>query len=173
MIRALDISPIEYPDISYSFRDTHKYILAMFENAVPIQLNLLAQRRLRNAAYLPQSGTSAANSTIIDIRPHPEKTDDTLRESIQESLDKITSDQGNEAGVGMPSLLLWDQQGLRYFEDVTYSSSYYLTNEEIGLLEKNKYKIAERIESGSMLVELGSGYVIAYFTNSSYRELMK
>lgn len=59
----------------------------------------------------------------------------------------------------MPSLLLWDEQGLRYFEDVTYSPSYYLTNEEIALLEKNKYKIAERIEPGSMLVELGSGYV--------------
>lgn len=59
----------------------------------------------------------------------------------------------------MPSLLLWNEQGLRYFEDVTYSPSYYLTNEEIGLLEKNKYQIAERIEPGSMLVELGSGYV--------------
>lgn len=57
----------------------------------------------------------------------------------------------------MPELLLWDEKGLRYFEDVTYAPSYYLTNEEIGLLEKHKYQIAEHIPSGSMLVELGSG----------------
>ncbi|KUL88788.1 hypothetical protein ZTR_03505 [Talaromyces verruculosus] len=128
----------------------------MFENILPIQLTHQAQRRLRDATSIPQTSTTAANSTIIDIRPHPEQTENTLRQSIQESLNKITSDQCNEAGV-MPSLLLWDEQGLRYFEDVTYSPSYYLTNEEIGLLEKNKYKIAERIEPGSMLVELGSG----------------
>jgi uncharacterized SAM-dependent methyltransferase len=131
----------------------------MFENILPIQLTHQAQRRLRDATSIAQTSTTAANSTIIDIRPHPEQTENTLRQSIQESLNKITSDQWSEAGVDMPSLLLWDEQGLRYFEDVTYSPSYYLTNEEIGLLEKNKYKIAERIEPGSMLVELGSGYV--------------
>ncbi|PCG89585.1 Methyltransferase, domain of unknown function DUF2260 [Penicillium occitanis (nom. inval.)] len=129
----------------------------MFENILPIQLTHQAQRRLRDATSIAQTSTTAANSTIIDIRPHPEQTENTLRQSIQESLNKITSDQWSEAGVDMPSLLLWDEQGLRYFEDVTYSPSYYLTNEEIGLLEKNKYKIAERIEPGSMLVELGSG----------------
>lgn len=127
----------------------------MFENVVPIRLTHPAQRR-RDATSIPQPSSTTANS-IIDIRPHPEKTEDTLRQSIQESLDKITSDHGTEAGVEMPSLLLWDEQGLRYFEDVTYSSSYYLTNEEIALLHKNKYKIAEQIEPGSMLVELGSG----------------
>lgn len=131
----------------------------MFENIVPIQLSHQAQRRLRDATSLSQPSTTADNSTIIDIRPHLEKTEDTLRESIQESLEKITSDQTNEAGVEMPSLLLWDEQGLRYFEDITYSPSYYLTNEEIGVLEKNKYQIAERIEPGSMLFELGSVYV--------------
>lgn len=59
----------------------------------------------------------------------------------------------------MPDLLLWDEKGLRYFEDVTYSPEYYLTNEEISILEKQKYNIARYIESGSMIVELGSGYV--------------
>ncbi|EED23489.1 conserved hypothetical protein [Talaromyces stipitatus ATCC 10500] len=127
----------------------------MFENIIPLQLTQ-SQRRLRDSKPLfPRSSTTANN--IIDIRPHPEMTDNTLRESIQESLNKITSGQDSEFYVGMPSLLLWNEQGLRYFEDVTYSPSYYLTNEEIGLLEKHKYKIAERIESGSMLVELGSG----------------
>lgn len=159
MIRTLDSFTQSILIPPFSLRHPQSTYFTMFESITPIQLTHPAQRRLRDATSLHQSTTTAASSTIIDIRLHPEKTEDTLRGSIRESLDKITGDQGNEAGVKLPSLLLWDEQGLRYFEDVTYSPSYYLTNEEIDLLEKNKYKIAERIEPGSMLVELGSGYV--------------
>ncbi|KAL4994226.1 hypothetical protein BDV10DRAFT_197702 [Aspergillus recurvatus] len=84
---------------------------------------------------------------IIDIRS--DKKDVELRESLRQS---IHSDSA-----ALPDLLLWDEQGLRYFEDVTYCPSYYLTREEIGLLEKYSLQIAARIEPGSMLVELGSG----------------
>jgi uncharacterized SAM-dependent methyltransferase len=76
----------------------------------------------------------------------PDKEDVQLKESL-------------DGEAALPDLLLWDEKGLRYFEEVTYTPSYYLTNEEIGLLERNKYQIAEHIPSGSMLVELGSGSV--------------
>ncbi|RAL14149.1 uncharacterized protein BO97DRAFT_469400 [Aspergillus homomorphus CBS 101889] len=117
--------------------------LKMFENIVTPQL------RVRQQLPPPAFGT-LATSNIIDIRA--DKGETQLRQSLQETIEAAC--HGKAA---MPDLLLWDEQGLRYFEDVTYSPSYYLTNEEIGLLEKHKYQIAERIPSGSMLVELGSG----------------
>ncbi|KAL4912435.1 hypothetical protein BDW62DRAFT_216318 [Aspergillus aurantiobrunneus] len=72
-----------------------------------------------------------------------------LRESLQKSI--------HHDSAALPDLLLWDQQGLQLFEDVTYCRSYYLTTEESSLLEKHKLQIAEHIHSGSILVELGSG----------------
>ncbi|PYH76889.1 hypothetical protein BO82DRAFT_387004 [Aspergillus uvarum CBS 121591] len=91
-----------------------------------------------------------ATSNIIDIRT--DKSETQLRQSLQDSVHAACHGQA-----AMPDLLLWDEQGLRFFEEVTFSPAYYLTNEEIGLLEKHKYQIAEHIPPGSMLVELGSG----------------
>ncbi len=85
---------------------------------------------------------------IIDIRS--DKEDVELREALQHSI--------RDDSAALPDLLLWDEQGLRYFEDVTYCPSYYLTREEIELLEKYRLRIADRIQPGTMLVELGSGY---------------
>ncbi|KAI9372210.1 histidine-specific methyltransferase [Aspergillus egyptiacus] len=90
---------------------------------------------------------SPATGQIIDIRS--DKKDLELRESLQESI--------HNDSAALPDLLLWDEKGLKYFEEVTYCSSYYLTREEIGLLEKYRFQIAERIPPGCMLVELGSG----------------
>lgn len=84
---------------------------------------------------------------IIDIRS--DKKDFELREALQQSI------HGDSAA--LPDLLLWDEQGLQYFEDVTYCPSYYLTREEIGLLDRHRLQIADRIQPGTMLVELGSG----------------
>jgi uncharacterized SAM-dependent methyltransferase len=98
-------------------------------------------------AVKPHPSQTSSVSQIIDIRS--DKKDVELRVSLQQS---IHSDSA-----ALPDLLLWDEQGLRYFEDVTYCPSYYLTREEIGLLEKYSLQIAEHIQPGSMLVELGSG----------------
>ncbi|KAF2095848.1 hypothetical protein NA57DRAFT_78625 [Rhizodiscina lignyota] len=54
-------------------------------------------------------------------------------------------------------LLLWNEEGLRRFETITYLKEYYLTNCEIELLEKHSHEIAQRIERGSIILELGSG----------------
>lgn len=58
----------------------------------------------------------------------------------------------------MPTLLLYDEQGLKLFEDITYLDEYYLTNAEIEVLENHAVDIAQSVASGSQIVELGSGY---------------
>ena len=58
----------------------------------------------------------------------------------------------------MPTMLLYDEQGLKLFEDITYLDEYYLTNAEIEVLEKHAADITRFIKAGSQIVELGSGY---------------
>ncbi|KAF7159443.1 hypothetical protein CNMCM6106_006716 [Aspergillus hiratsukae] len=117
----------------------------MFENIVTPRLHV------RHNWVQPITNLPVANN-ILDIRSDKEEVQ--LKESLEQSIRTACRDDGEAA---MPDLLLWDEKGLRYFEEVTYTPSYYLTNEEIGLLERHKYQIAEHIPSGSMLVELGSG----------------
>ncbi|KAL6233623.1 hypothetical protein BDW75DRAFT_184843 [Aspergillus navahoensis] len=102
---------------------------------------------LPHFAVKPHASQTPSVAQIIDIRSDKKGVE--LRESLQQS---IHSDSAM-----LPDLLLWDEQGLRFFEDVTYCPSYYLTREEIGLLVKYSFQIAERIQPGTMLVELGSG----------------
>ena len=56
-------------------------------------------------------------------------------------------------------MLLWDQEGLKRFEDITYTEEYYLTQTEIEILERSSNEIAQKIKPESMLIELGSGLV--------------
>lgn len=44
---------------------------------------------------------------------------------------------------------------------ITYLEEYYLTNAEVDVLENFASSIAKAIPSGSMVIELGSGFVIA------------
>ncbi|RHZ44844.1 putative FAD monooxygenase [Aspergillus thermomutatus] len=117
----------------------------MFENVVFPRLHV------KHNWVQPTTNSSVANN-ILDIRSDKEEFQ--LKESLEKSIRAACHEDGEAA---MPDLLLWDEKGLRYFEEVTYAPSYYLTSEEIRLLERHKYHIAEHIPSGSMLVELGSG----------------
>ena len=51
------------------------------------------------------------------------------------------------------------------FLGLTSQSRYYLTNAEIAVLESYAEQIARRVQPGSVIVELGSGYV---FINKIY-----
>jgi len=91
-----------------------------------------------------------AGHSIIDIRRS------TIDNSILDDLlQMLQPSDGQEKR--MPTLLLYDEAGLRLFEDITYLDEYYLTNAEIEVLEENAGKLAERIQAGFM-IELGSGY---------------
>ncbi|KAI1530374.1 hypothetical protein PtrSN001C_008697 [Pyrenophora tritici-repentis] len=87
---------------------------------------------------------------IIDIRV------DTAESDILADIKKgLRPENGGEKK--LPTLLLYDQEGLRLFEKITYQEEYYLTNAEIEVLETYADSIAERISSPSIIVELGSG----------------
>ena len=102
---------------------------------------------------IPESAPDRVNVTpnIIDIR-----SDTAGIELKQEILAGLKPADGKEKT--LPTLLLYDEQGLKLFERITYLQEYYLTGEEIGVLERHADNIAERIPNSSMVVELGSGY---------------
>ncbi|KAF4263458.1 hypothetical protein KXX13_003174 [Aspergillus fumigatus] len=57
----------------------------------------------------------------------------------------------------LPTMLLYDAQGLKLFEEITYVDEYYLTNAEIEVLQNHSKKIVERVPENAQLLELGSG----------------
>lgn len=80
-------------------------------------------------------------------------------------LKKLITDGLREEKKTLPTLLLYDNQGLKLFEDITYLEEYYLTGQEIAVLERHSESIAERIPQDAILLELGSGYVSSCCTN--------
>ena len=91
------------------------------------------------------------NAPIIDIRQGEHEA--SLHRDI---LEKLNSHGKSEKT--LPTVILYDAEGLRLFEEITYLDEYYLTNAEIEVLEKHAQRIGNIICSGSVIVELGSGY---------------
>ena len=62
----------------------------------------------------------------------------------------------------LPTLILYDEPGLKLFEKITYLDEYYLTNCEIAILKSKSDEIVKRLglKEGGIVVELGSGWVI-------------
>ena len=97
------------------------------------------------------SAHHAGNVSIIDIR-----RSEIASSILDEMNSKLRPAPGQEKS--LPTMLLYDEPGLKLFEDITYLEEYYLTNAEIEVLDRYADNIAERILAGSKLVELGSGY---------------
>ena len=91
------------------------------------------------------------DTNIIDIRR--QHTEISVHDEL---LQQLRAPEGVEKT--MPTLLLYDEIGLKLFEEITYLDEYYLTNAEIDALNNHSDTIAERVLSGTQLVELGSGY---------------
>lgn len=91
------------------------------------------------------------NVSILDIRRGGHEL--SILDDMRAMLNPV---QGQEKR--MPTLLLYDEQGLKLFEDITYLDEYYLTNAEIEVLTNHTDEIASHISAGSQVVELGSGY---------------
>ena len=91
-----------------------------------------------------------SDATIIDIRM--ERDEHSILQDIKTGL----RPQIGKAKT-LPTLLLYDGNGLKLFEKITYLEEYYLTNTEIEVLEKYASHIAERIKPNSIILELGSG----------------
>lgn len=89
---------------------------------------------------------------ILDIRIAKTDLDNALRNDI---LTGLCNPPGQRT---LPTLLLYNERGLKIFEDITYLDEYYLTNTEIEILSQYAASMASRIEDGGIIVELGSGY---------------
>ncbi|TLD17961.1 uncharacterized protein PgNI_01802 [Pyricularia grisea] len=99
------------------------------------------------------------NKNVNDYTPQPPDIIDIRGVAVEsnlkgEILSSFLSTPGQRA---MPTILLYDQRGLQIFEEITYLEEYYLTNDEISVLESSASEIARAIPDGSMVVELGSG----------------
>ncbi|KAI6158261.1 histidine-specific methyltransferase [Pisolithus tinctorius] len=57
----------------------------------------------------------------------------------------------------LPNLLLYNEEGLRLFEQITYQPDYYLTRLEIDILSRHAHQIANSVPDGAILLELGAG----------------
>ncbi|KAI1116913.1 DUF323 domain protein [Nemania sp. NC0429] len=100
-------------------------------------------------AYRPEQGVAETPVDLIDIRR------DTVKANLREEIYRLFHPQ--EGPRELPTLLLYDAEGLQLFEKITYLEEYYLTNAEIAVLQRSAVAIAENIPSDSMLIELGSG----------------
>lgn len=94
--------------------------------------------------------TAEVRAKIVDIRR--DKKEHSLVTDIYNGLQP--ADGGEKR---LPTLLLYDEKGLKLFEKITYLEEYYLTNAEIEVLERNADAIAKRLQPGSIILELGSG----------------
>lgn len=103
---------------------------------------------------LTQNSTSEqvhdCRNEIIDIRSDAKEIN--LLEVMKNSLRPTDG-----AAPQFPDLLLWDKEGLKGFEEVTYLDDYYLTHNELDLLKQHGNEIALNIKPKSVLIELGSG----------------
>jgi L-histidine Nalpha-methyltransferase / hercynylcysteine S-oxide synthase len=84
--------------------------------------------------------TDIRSSTVIDLR-------------------KAIISRLTENPPTLPTLLLYDEPGLKLFEKITYLDEYYLTNCEIAILKAKSDEIVKRmgLKDGGIVVELGSG----------------
>lgn len=89
---------------------------------------------------------------IVDI--HENDVEYSLVNEIRKGLNPAEGQRRS-----LPTMLLYDAQGLKLFEEITYVDEYYLTNAEIEVLKDNSKRIVEQIPDNAQLLELGSGYV--------------
>jgi uncharacterized SAM-dependent methyltransferase len=60
----------------------------------------------------------------------------------------------------IPTLVLYDDNGLEIFDKITYIPEYYLTNAEMDIFKEYSDEIVENyIKDGTIIVELGVGYL--------------
>ncbi|KAG6332857.1 hypothetical protein ID866_6233 [Astraeus odoratus] len=98
----------------------------------------------------------AASVPIIDIRSTSQSAtvaalEDGIRAGVLEGLSRPYNEKV------LPGLLLYNEEGLRLFEQITYQPDYYLTGLEIDILSKHAPQIANAIPDGAILLELGAG----------------
>ena|ERR1700733_9010178 len=99
-----------------------------------------------------QKGEAVPNvGDVIDIGGS--HLPDTLRAMLERKL--LKEDKPGQHL--LPSALLSDDKGLRYWRQLTRLPDYYQTGHEIHLLEEYGPDIAQHMAPGSVVLDLGSG----------------
>ncbi|KAI5806819.1 histidine-specific methyltransferase [Peziza echinospora] len=111
--------------------------------------------RVTSSAGMGKGAAIVCPYKIIDIRP--DKTEVSLKKEIASCFLDVEDGGQGKGGRALPTMLLYDAEGLKLFERITYLDEYYLTGAEIGILEKWAGSMARRIPDGGVVVELGSG----------------
>ncbi|KAI6161859.1 histidine-specific methyltransferase [Pisolithus thermaeus] len=98
----------------------------------------------------------AETTPIIDIRSTAHSVtvaalEDGIRVDVLAGLSKPYNEKE------LPNLLLYNEEGLRLFEQITYQPDYYLTGLEIDILSRHAHQIADSVPDGAILLELGAG----------------
>ncbi|KAI1315189.1 hypothetical protein EDD11_001126 [Mortierella claussenii] len=103
------------------------------------------------------------NSTppkIIDIRTHSNTTSERQEPNGSCLAHKILSGlcpKESARAKTIPTVVLYNDRGLQLFDEITYLKEYYLTHEEVEILERDADRIVDYIPDNSVVVELGSG----------------
>jgi len=109
--------------------------------------------------------------TIIDIRKESATSNTTesltnlivshfTKKSVilPKETQKLLSIQESEPIRSLPTLILYDDEGLRIYDKITYLDEYYLFNAEKDIfLRKADEIVSSCVEDGGILVELGVG----------------
>lgn len=110
----------------------------------------------------PLFGKNNAQDVAAIRPPSPQSSDNSedafnssdLVNTILESLDEPVNHKS------IPTYILYDKKGLQLFDQITQlDDEYYLTGAELDILIQKSEEIVDRLEDGSVIFELGAGYV--------------
>jgi L-histidine Nalpha-methyltransferase / hercynylcysteine S-oxide synthase len=100
---------------------------------------------------------SSGKAPIFDIRN--DRSQNTLREDLLLQLKGVKGQPKR-----FPNEILYDETGLKIYEEITHLEEYYLQHDELEIFSKQADDMAQQMASGAQLVELGSGYASARLT---------
>ncbi|KAL1896440.1 hypothetical protein Cpir12675_002777 [Ceratocystis pirilliformis] len=108
---------------------------------------------------LVKSGRAEATSVSAPSAAYPKRIKDIRQSLVETNLrDEILENFKPETGkLQLPTIILYDERGLRIYEEITYLEEYYPMGHEIDLLKCHSAEIAAKTPEGSMIIELGSG----------------
>ncbi|KAI1314339.1 hypothetical protein EDD11_002280 [Mortierella claussenii] len=138
----------------------------------------VTELRLNDRSESSDSSSSSSSSASDGGVDSDNMTDATSVIGDSDSISSITDDQDLEhaapafdlpklilsglcpsegASKTIPTMVLYDDRGLQLFDEITYLDEYYLTQDEIDILERDGDRLVEHIPDNSVVVELGAG----------------
>lgn len=123
-----------------------------------VGIELPVQKKERNVPVATRGHEHEASGDKKPPTPPP-STDQSLdafdSEDLADTIIKSLEKPLNCKSI--PTFILYDKRGLQLFDQITHLNEYYLTGAEMKILAKHADQIADRLQDGSALIELGAG----------------